>query len=197
MEKKQIIGILFILILWGCNTKKSEKEKQKEMNLPEMSISHDSTSLGYNLQDMANLTKQELIAIIKSLSAQLREDFRSWSYNEPERWKYLADKFADEVIRSCPDALSKKEQIAEIFLNHLNQRAHIINSKSLKKKSLMGTSSAELKYNLSFLIGIEGYQKWQSLTIDELQKYKMKRDSLNKVISYSYNKVSKTKLTKP
>lgn len=191
MEKKQIIGILFILILWGCNTKKSEKEKQNEMNLPKMSISHDSTSSGHNLQVMANLTKQELMSINKNLSTQLREDFRSWSYNEPERWKYLADKFADEVIRSCPDALSKKEQIAEIFLNHLNQRAHIINSKSLKKKSQMGTSSTEFKYNLSFLIGIEGYQKWQLLTKNERQKYKAKTDSLNQVISYSNNKFQK------
>ena len=123
----------------------------------------------------------ELEAINRNLSKQVSENFRSWSYNEPERWEYLSNKFAEEVIRSCPDATSKMEEVAQVFLTHLSQRASIYKGNAIDKQAMMGHSASEFKYNLSFLIGIEGYQKWQSLSMNELQKFNLKRDSLQKL----------------
>jgi len=175
MIQKQIILIVILLMLWGYTTNKPAKPQDT----------------------LANLTREELMAVNRNLSAQVRENFRSWSYKKPERWKYLAGKFADEVVLSSPGTVSEREKIAEIFLNHLKQRADIINSDTKDKQAPIGRSCAEFKYNLIFLIGIEGYNKWQSLNKIELQKYHMKRDSLNVAFSYARNKIQKTKIMKP
>jgi hypothetical protein len=158
-------------MLWGCGTNKPAKPQAA----------------------MGNLTREELMAINRNLSVQVRENFRSWNYKQPERWKYLAGKFADEVVRLSPDAASNREKIAELFLNHLKQRTDIMNSDSKNKQQLMGQSVTELNYNLTFLIGIEGFNKWLALSKNELQKFKSNRDSLNEIVSYAHNKIQKLK----
>ncbi len=193
MKINKIILFVIIISVVGCNNKAKRTEKHCE----HLNHIHNSGAPRQINQTLAKLPLPELEAINRNLSAQVRENFRSWSYNEPDRWSYLADKFADEIINFCPEASTKKEKIAEVFLTHLNQRADIYNSNAANKQALMGQSATEFKYNLSFLIGIEGYQKWQSFSKNEFQKFNLKRDSLHKVITYSYSKFPKSKITKP
>jgi len=193
MKINQIILFVIIMSLCGCNNKARQTEKQGG----HLNHTHDSNCTGHMDEALAKLPLPELVAINRNLSAQLRENFRSWSYKEPERWEFLADKFAEELIRTCPDAVSKKESIAQVFFTHLKQRDGIYNSDSKNKKNLMGRSSAEFKYNLSFLIGVEGYQKWQSISKDEIQKFKQLSDSLQRVIACMHVKSLKSQKTKP
>lgn len=169
---KIYLFILFVIIISisGCKNKPELTVKQNGMNATEKIN-----------QALATIPLSELEAINRNLSKQISENFRSWSYNEPERWEYLSNKFAEEVIRSCLDATSKKEKIAQVFFTHITQRASIYKGNAIDKQALMGHSASEFKYNLSFLIGIEGYQNWQSLSKNEFQKFNLKRDSLQKL----------------
>lgn len=173
MGKRLIVLIVIILTLCGCNTKKA--------------ATNNSAIAGQNPKALANMTKEELMAINRDLSQQVRDNFRSWSYREPEKWKYLAGKFAEEVILSNPTALPNKEKIVDAFLNHLTQRAEIMKSDSKNKQQLMSRSSAEFNYNMIFLIGMEENNKWQSQVKTEFQKYRTVRDSLTKVVYYLTN----------
>ncbi|MDP2887583.1 MAG: hypothetical protein Q8P34_01290 [Bacteroidota bacterium] len=169
---KTYLFILFVIIIsiCGCNNK------------PEQTVKQNGTNASKKINpENAAIPLSELEAINRNLSKQVSENFRSWSYNEPERWEYLSNKFAEEVILSCPDATLNKEKIAQVFLTHLTQRAGIYKGNAIDKQAMMGHSASEFKYNLSFLIGIEGYQNWQSLSKNEFQKFNLKRDSLQKL----------------
>jgi len=192
MGQKQIIVIIIFMILLGCNTNKPVKNQSaKRSNSEAITVVGVSNAKSQNT--MANMAHEELMAIDRNLSAQVRNNFRSWNLKQPERWKYLADKFADEMILSSPDVAADREKISDAFLNHLKQRADIMNSDLKNKQQLIGRSIIELNYNLSFLIGIERFNKWLALSKTELQKFKLKRDSLNEIKSYAYNKIQKLK----
>lgn len=194
---KKIIVLIAIIISFGsCNTKNAQKDKQSESSSSTTTHIHDSNCTGKH-QSFTNFPIEELNVINRKLTAMTRENFRSWNYNEPERWKYLSEKFADEVIRSYPDASSKKEDISKVFFAYLNQRSSIYFSDEKNKQDLMGKSSAEFKFNLSFLIGIEGYQKWQVFSKNELLRFNQITDSLRKVIDYSYAKNQNNKTKNP
>lgn len=190
MKELQIILLLLILSFYGCNTKKTSNDNQNKLKSDAIAKTKNSTCLAHDHEAYAKLSIKELNEINRSLSATCRENFRSWSYKEPERWKYLSDKFADEVILANPEVCSKKEEIANVFFKHLSQRSAIYFSDAKNKQELMGKSSTEFNYNLSFVIGIEGYQKWQSLSTKEYKKFTQLRDSLLNVIHYSNPKNS-------
>lgn len=197
MLKKHIILIAVILFVSGCNSSSTQKDKYTEGAPTSVSQTSGRNPLVHDHLKLDELSVDQLNAINRSLSATARENFRSWNYIEPERWEYLSDKFAEEVVLSCPDASSKKKEIATTFLSYLTQRAKIYSSDAKDKQELMGRSSAEFKYNLSFLIGIEGYQKWQSQSKTELQKFSQLADSLREVIACTSTKIKELKIKTP
>lgn len=199
MLTKYSILIAVILFVVGCNSSCTQKENRTKEDLTTDSQLAGSNSLAHNHnhQKLDELSIEQLNNLNRNLTAIAREDFRSWNYNEPERWEYLSDKFANEVIESCPDASSQKMEIAATLFKHLNQRSQIYFSDSKNKQELLGRSSSEFKYNLSFLIGIEGYQKWQTQSKIKLQKFNQLADSIREVIAYTSTKIKESKIKNP
>lgn len=199
MMKKYAVTIAVILFVGGCSSSGTQKDNSTKEDLTSASQTsvRNSSAHNHDHQKLDELSIDQLNAINRSLTATARENFRSWNYIEPERWEYLSDKFAEEVVLSCPDASSQKKEITTTFFNYLTQRSKIYSSDAKDKQELMGRSSAEFKYNLSFLIGIEGYQKWQSQSKTELQKFSQLADSLREVIACTSTKIKELKITTP
>jgi hypothetical protein len=183
---KNLIMIAIAIVVCSCQAKDEKKDKQNRTGQAVGAHNHANSTHGH--EALAGLPLNELLEVNRDISARLREDFRSWSYNEPDRWPYLADKFVGEVVRSCPDASANKEKIAGVYLTYLQKRAVVYHSNEKNKQALMGQLSADFKYNLSFLIGIEGYQKWEVASKNQIARFNQMRDSLNTVIAFSDKK---------
>lgn len=187
MKTNQIILFVIIISLSGCNKKAGYTENQCDNRMPH---SHDVSVNGTQNNNLAKMSVKQLLVANRKIAAKMRENYRSWRYDEPDRWKYLAGKFADEVIHACPDAYSKREEVAEVYLNLLNQQAAIFKSDAKNKNVLMGNSSAEFIYELKFLIGVEEWLKWETLSKLESQKFKFKSDSITLIISYQQQNIN-------
>lgn len=190
MRIYQFILFTIIISLIGCNKKNASPVK----HIDEL----DSRTHIYNINencsennDLNHKSAQQLLAINRRITTEVRENYRSWSYDEPDRWKYLADKFSEEVICAYPESWSKQKEVANLYLSHLKQRASIYKSDSKNKQALMGNSVTEFIYELKFLIGVEGFQKWETLSKLEIQNYKNKRDSLTHIISSQQKNANK------
>jgi hypothetical protein len=183
---KNLILIVIILSICSCHATDEKKDKQNTPKQP--AGAHSQVDHTLNHQSLAELSLNELSAINRNISIRMRENFRSWKYKEPDRWPYLADKFIDEVVNSVPVASADRQKIAEVYLSYLKKRAVIINSNEKNKKALMGRAGIEFKYNLSAVIGIEGYQKWKSASKNQIMSYNQMKDSLNAVIAFASKK---------
>ncbi|MDP3445869.1 MAG: hypothetical protein Q8T08_23665 [Ignavibacteria bacterium] len=188
MKTYQLILFTIIISLSGCNNKTVNTEKQGDNHVP---IAHNATEIEARNNELAKMSVQQLLVVNRKITAEVRENYRSWSYNEPVRWKYLADKFSEEVIYACPESSSKKEEVANLYLDHLNQRASIYKSDAENKQALMGNLITGFVYELKFLIGVEGFQTWETLSKLEIQKFRFKRDSLSQIISYQQKNANK------
>lgn len=184
---KNLILIVIVVLVCSCHAKKGKNEKDAELNQIMVATGHNhSQNHGVsndNNKSLESLSINELLVVNRNISARMRNDYRSWSYNEPDRWSSLAENFSNDVICSCPEASAKKKEIAQSFLNYLNKRAKIYNSDAKNKGELTGQSNLEFKYNLTFLVGVEGYQKWESDSKSQGARFNQMRDSLNAVIS--------------
>lgn len=190
MKTYHIILFTIILSLSGCNNKSGNTEKQSEDPNP---IEHNATENEAKKNDLANMSVKQLLVLNRKITAEVRDNYRSWSFNEPDRWKHLADKFSEEVICACPESSPKREKVANLYLNHLNQRASIFNSEVENKQALMGNLVTEFIYDLKFLIGVEGFQKWETLSKLEIQKFQYKRDFLSQIISCQQQNINEKK----
>ena len=175
------------LLICSCSTQNKKAEKQVVpihiTAAPEHEHMHENSPS--SLEDM---TLEELLLLNRNLSNRLRNDYRFWSSSEPDRWPTLADNFADNVICSCPEASTQKKEIAQFYLTYLEKRTKVVNSEVKNKQALMSQLSTEFRYNLSFLIGIEGYQKWESESKPQTAGFSQMRDSLYAIIALSDKK---------
>ena len=179
MEVKIVSCIIICFFVIAC---KQTEEKQKAKLHQHEACSCDHCSAGNVQKALADLTMDELHELNIELSKKVRNDFRSWNFNEPERWEYLSQKFVDEVVGINPDLPLDKQTIAEIFVTYLKQRSDVYFSDSKNKKVLAGKASSEFKYNLSYEIGIEGYNKWQKVTLAKFEEYRQLKDSLKNIL---------------
>ncbi|MBN2834185.1 MAG: hypothetical protein JXR48_04385 [Candidatus Delongbacteria bacterium] len=140
---------------------------------------------------------EELHELNIQITQRYRKSFRSWNYNEPDRWVYLSKSFADEVISSNPQFVQKSTEISKLFVENLTKRAEIYYSDAKNKKSLMEQASNEFKYNLCYVIGVEGFNSWQKNSREIYQEFSQTRDSLKLILAIETEKRKTSKTQKP
>ena len=194
---KYLILVFVAALVCSCHSKSEKVEKQVTQNQITAAPVHNHVSENgvcpEDNKSLEKMTLDELTVVNRNISARFRNNYRSWNYDEPDRWPSLADNFADCVICSCPEVSSKKKEIAQVFLEHLKKRTETYYSNAKNRQALIGQSDTEFKYNMSFLIGVEGYQKWKldSRTQDVIVNQMF--DSLKVIIALIDNKFQEQK----
>ena len=180
---KHIFFIAIVLLVCGCNAKQGKDVNENATSQSRQGHNHEECA--DDCQELANLPPNELRAMNRNISKRMREDYRSWSARQPERWPGLAGKFADEAIRSCPGALGEREKLEQLYLQNLGKRVAITQSDAKDKKLQMNRLNMEFIYNLKLTLGIEGYQKWEVQNKAGLVRYNQMRDSIHTIIAFS------------
>lgn len=177
MEKRFLHFLMALLLLnMGCSNRKLMNENRQGNSQPDVvhNLLNEPTSQVKAIKQLKN----ERALLRERLTKEIREDYHSWTYTEPERWPYLSEKFADEVIQAYPEAAAHRDEMMKIFRNYLKRRKEAYYADPKKKLQMMSACNGEFKYNLSFLITPAGYEKWQELTKVNYQRFSSKRDSL-------------------
>lgn len=182
-----IIGAILIMALFIITKKMASEVKELSDSKSDSTI-HKCGNNCIHSNTIESLSQNELHNLKLDLARRYNNDFRSWNYNKPDRWEYLSLNFADEIIWVNPEFASHKVEISKIFLNYINQRTKIINSESDNKNELAVRANAEFKYNLSLLIGIYGYDKWQIAAKYKIQNFNELKDSIINLIAFSEKK---------
>jgi hypothetical protein len=198
---KYLILVIVAALVCSCYSKSEKVEEQATPNqitaVPVHNQAYENEVCPDDNKSLEKMSLDELIVVNRNISARFRKDYRSWSYDEPDRWPSLADKFADCIICSCPEVSSKKKEIAQFYLDYLKKRAETYYSNAENKQALIGQLSIEFKYNLTFLLGVEGFQKWKLDSKPQDVIFNQMNDSLNVIIDFmreKYQELKKQKL---
>ncbi|MGV8094172.1 MAG: hypothetical protein AB2L24_20110 [Mangrovibacterium sp.] len=185
---KKLIFIAIVLLV--CNYKtKSEPDGSAHAFTTFNRHNHDEfQDRRLNLDAMSH---SELRALNRNISERMRKDHRSWDVREPNRWSYLAGKFAGEIISACPQAGDKREELEQLYLQNLKQRADIIQSGSKDKLKQMPRINMEITNKLKLLLGSEGYQSWQVYQMERTVRYNQMKDSIRTIIDLTNQKQPK------
>src|SRR5690606_34734788 len=128
-------------IACSCNTHSNKAEKQiapiQISTAPVHNLVSENEICPDDNKSLEDMSLEDLSVLNRNLTKKLRNDYRFWSSNEPERWPTLAENFADNIICSCPEASSQKNEIAQFYLTYLEKRTKVVNSDVKNKQALM------------------------------------------------------------
>lgn len=179
---KTLILVLTIALVCSCKTKDKNSNVPHREAIPSVSHEHHAHDHGHAYLALSELSFNELVEFNRNISARWSEDFRSWSAGQPERWPHLANRFADEIIYICPEAGNNREKLAKLYLQNIERRAVILQSTTTDKQLQMNRLNMDFIYNLKYLTGIEGYQKWEVASKRQASQFNQMKDSLDAII---------------
>jgi hypothetical protein len=187
---KKLIFIAIVLLV--CNYKtKSEPDGDGSAHAFTTFNRHNHDEFQDKHRNMDVMSYYELRALNRNISERMREDHRSWNVREPDRWPYLAGKFAGEIISACPQAGDKRGELEQLYLQNLKQRADILKSNAKDKQLQMNRINIEMINSLKLLLGIEGYQSWQVYQMERTVRYNQMKDSIRAIIDLTNQKQPK------
>lgn len=179
MKINIIIWLVAGLLACSCASNDGTKENAKTKHTGNLSSgSGNNTSISFE-----DLSWEEILNTNRRLSSSIRENFRWWNTNEPERWGYLSQKFANEVIAANPHAKLIRKNIEPIFVKHLEQQAIAEKADDKDINNLKMKANNEFRFNLIYEIGMIEFNNWQKMTKVNLEHFKQLQDSLNLLVA--------------